>query len=392
MADNFNFRQVFAAACLGMLLFGMVIVSLGSVLPILISDFDLNEAKAGLLASVLPMGILLGSLFFGPIVDRYSYRYLLVICTLIVLVGIECLAFADSYELLVLAFFLIGTGGGALNGGANALVADISLGNANKRGANLSFLGVFFGVGALGMPSLMGGLKAVFSYREIVAGLGGVILVAIVVFLLVRFPQPKQSKGIPLKEGLKLAKDMPLLLLSFFLFFQSGVEGIILNWSTVFLEKVIQLTPSRALFGLSTYVLCLTLTRILLARLLNRVPPYQIMIVSLAFIFIGISATFVHQVPFWPLAGLALSGVGVAACFPVILGYVGTLYAHLSGTAFSVILTISLVGNTLINYLMGVFSLHYGLTVYTPVILTCLVSMVVLLYLALRQIKKQIEV
>ena len=49
--------------------------------------------------------------------------------------------------------FLFGLGGGAVNGATNALVSDIS---EKDKGANLSLLGVFFGLGALGMPFILG--------------------------------------------------------------------------------------------------------------------------------------------------------------------------------------------------------------------------------------------
>ncbi|MDH3245882.1 MAG: hypothetical protein OEM26_14775, partial [Saprospiraceae bacterium] len=69
---NYHFHKVFAAACVGMLLFGIVLISLGSILPELLNRFGLSEIQAGTLAAILPAGILLGSLVFGPIVDRYS--------------------------------------------------------------------------------------------------------------------------------------------------------------------------------------------------------------------------------------------------------------------------------------------------------------------------------
>jgi len=52
-------------------------------------------------------------------------------------------------------------------------------------------------------------------------------------------------------------------------------------------------------------------------------------------------------------------GLGLAAGFPVILGYVGQLYRELSGTAFSISLVIALIGNTLLNYLFGYISREF---------------------------------
>ena len=137
----YHFGKVFVAACMGMLLFGIAMISLGSILPSIIENFDLNTLEAGSLASILPTGILLGSLVFGPIVDRYSYKNLLIICTLFIIVGLEGIAFSSGLLFLQLSFFLIGFGGGALNGGTNALVADISEARPEKRSANLSLLG-----------------------------------------------------------------------------------------------------------------------------------------------------------------------------------------------------------------------------------------------------------
>jgi hypothetical protein len=70
--------------------------------------------------------------------------------------GFPGTAFTQSQGLLRFCAFLIGFGGGAVNGATNALVADIS---DKYKGANLSLLGVFFGIGALGMPLVLGILK-----------------------------------------------------------------------------------------------------------------------------------------------------------------------------------------------------------------------------------------
>ena len=58
--------------------------------------------------------------------------------------------------------------------------------------------------------------------------------------------------------------------------------------------------------------------------------------------------------------GLFLSGAGVAAGFPVMLGFVGERFSTLSGTAFSFVFTIALIGNMAVNYIMGVIVHRYG--------------------------------
>jgi MFS transporter, FHS family, glucose/mannose:H+ symporter len=67
------------------------------------------------------------------------------------------------------------------------------------------------------------------------------------------------------------------------------------------------------------------------------------------------------------IAGLILSGAGLAGGFPLMLGITGKYFPQLSGTAFSFVFTVALVGNMLINYLMGIivdkFGVHHLTTV-----------------------------
>ena len=278
----YNKKLVFSAACLGMLLFGIVLISLGSILPSITIKFELDEISIGTLASILPFGILAGSLVFGPIVDRYGYKNLLIICSLMVLAGLEGIAYAESLFVLQISMLLIGFGGGVINGGTNALVADIS---TKDKGASLSYLGVFFGIGALGMPAILGLLSRTFSQSSIIAGIGFFVLIPVIFFIIVKFPVPKQSQGFPIKEGLNLIKEPILLLFGFVLFFESGMEGIVNNWTTTYLIKDLKVNPENALFALSYFVAGITVTRLLLGGILKKLESYIVMFICLGMAF-----------------------------------------------------------------------------------------------------------
>src|SRR5437016_5498415 len=101
----------FAAACLGMLLFGVVFLSLGSVVNLLQAKFNLDNNGIGTLTALLPFGILGGSLVFGPVVDRYGYKTLLIIAALLVMLGLEGIAFANSISWVRFFIVVIGFGG-----------------------------------------------------------------------------------------------------------------------------------------------------------------------------------------------------------------------------------------------------------------------------------------
>ena len=119
----------------------------------MIVRYGLDKADAGSLLSLMSLGILAASLVFGPIVDRFGYRPVLVAGALGVGLGLAAIAWAPTASVLAPAMLVFGFGGGLLNGATNALVADIT---PEGRGSGLAFLGVFFGIGAFGVPLVLG--------------------------------------------------------------------------------------------------------------------------------------------------------------------------------------------------------------------------------------------
>lgn len=382
-------RLVFLAACIGLLLFGISIIILGSVAPDISAKFDLNAVSAGTLFSILPFGIVAGSLIFGPVCDRYGYKMLLAISCLMLCCGFQAIAFASSYNLLKIFIFLFGMAGGAINGATSAVVSDIS--SENKK-ARLSLFGVFFAIGALGMPFVLGVLENRLRFEVIVSAVGFLSLLVAILYLFVPFPPAKQAQGVLVKQSLRLLKDDVLILIAFFLFCQSSFEGLINNWTTTYLLSEFTVSQSGALYALSLYVVGMAVMRLLIGSVLKDVSSGNILYSSFVLLVIG-SALLKANMSFpFAVAGLVLIGAGLAAGFPVMLGFVGTRYAELSGTAFSFVLVIALIGNMLVNYAMGIVAAAYGIKHLTAFVFAEIVVMLLLSLLILRKIsptKKQ---
>jgi MFS transporter, FHS family, glucose/mannose:H+ symporter len=372
-------RITFWAACAGMLLFGIAVITLGSVAAEMRVKLNLDEISAGTLFSILPIGVLTGSLLFGPIVDKYGYKILLVTACLLMFIGFEGIAFASSAGLLKIYIYLFGFGGGAVNGATNALVSDIS---ETGKGANLSLLGVFYGLGALGMPLISGILEKRFNYDVILAGVGFLALGAGIFFIMIKFPPPKQRQGIPLKRSLSLLKDNVLILIGFFLFLQSGFEGIINNWTTTYLIEEHSVPPGKALYALSSFVAGLTVMRLLIGSVFRDVPVKRLLLYSFGMILLGL-ILLKSAISFnLDIAGYVIMGAGLSAGFPIMLGLAGNRYAGLSGTAFSIVFFIAMIGNMLMNYGMGIIAQNFGIHhLITVGFVACL--MMVILFLVI---------
>lgn len=377
-------RLIFLCACLGMLLFGVSLITLGSVATALQQKFELDPIGSGTLFSILPVGILGGSLLFGPFADRYGYKVILILSCLFIAVGFQGIAYASTLGLLKACVFIFGFGGGAINGATNAVVADIS---ATNKGANLSLLGVFFAIGALGMPFVLGALQDVFSFESIVSAIGFVPLAVAILYMMMRFPAAKQAEGLPLSKGMSLLREDVLIIIGFFLFCLSSFEAIINNWTTTYLVQAVSIVSSQALYALSLYVVGMAVMRLLLGSAFRNVSARMILFASFVALLGGCLILHFGTSYAVAVAGLILIGVGLAAGFPVMLGFVGNLYAEVSGTAFSIVLTIALIGNMLVNFAMGLVAEHYGVQHLTTVVFILLIAMFVLAVVILEKIK-----
>ena len=353
---------VFISACLGMLLFGISLITLGSIATDLQAKFELDPIATGTLFSILPFGILAGSLVFGPVCDRYGYKLLLIFACVGMFTGFQGIAFAPSLSILKISVLVFGIGAGIVNGATNALVADIS---EENRGANLSLLGVFFGLGALGMPLILGVVSGRIPSFEVVAAVGWLTLAVGILYAVIRLPPAKPQVDASSTNWNRLF-SLLLLLIAFFLFFQSALEAIVNNWATTYLIKH-GIAKDDALFALSLHITGMVVARLLTGSVFRRVPQVGIMWSCLALLAIGI---FLMQIgSSFPVtaAGLILSGAGLSGGFPIMLGFVGERFASLSGTAFSFVFVVALIGNMLINYAMGVIVHDYGIEHLTTV-------------------------
>jgi fucose permease len=250
-------------------------------------------------------------------------------------------------------------------------------------------LGVFFAVGALGMPFILGILETRFTFQQIVSSVGYLPLIILVIYLFTKFPPPKQSQGIPLAKGLGLLKEQALIFIGFFLFCVSSFEAIINNWTTTYLLTKLSVVNSNALYALSLYVAGMAVMRILLGSVFRNVPSAKILFWS----FVGLLAGCIlyHVAGTYSVAviGLILIGIGLAAGFPVMLGFAGNLYPEVSGTAFSIVLTIALIGNMMVNFIMGVVAERFGVYHLTTVAFILLSLMFFLSIVILKKIKNK---
>jgi len=340
-----NRTSVFVAACAGMGFFGVSMLSLG---PLLGRIADLG-ANANALPAMLTLGIIIGTVVFGPVVDKFGYKGLIIISSVLALSGMMGLNFSSTDLWLQVSICSLGIGGGVLNGLTNALVSDIY--EDDKRAARLGLLGAFYCIGAL-LWTLLNFFIA--DYHIPLYVMSGIMLCFIIYFFFISFPSAKPQEEGGLKKSLKLFKYPALLLFGLVLFFQSGFEGASGDFTVSYLTKLGRLNLQSATLAMTWYTIGMMTGRLVLggiSKVLSVIPKlYLYLGIALA----GVVLFYFSSGVFGTYAAMTLIGFGVGATFPVVLNYVGGTFRNLSGTAISIAVFIALLGQFTLKKITGI--------------------------------------
>ena len=168
------------------------------------------------------------------------------------------------------------------------------------------------------------------------------------------------------------------------LFLESGMEITVGGWTSTFVKEELAVPERSALFLLSLYWMGMMVARLALGNILRWASPYRVLYTCMTLALVG-SALLLSTQQVW-VAGLGvfLVGAGLAATFPTVLGFVGDRYAALSGTAFSLVIAMALVGGMILPYAAGVLGSLRGLRGSLLIVPAALVAQIILLAILAR--------
>jgi MFS transporter, FHS family, glucose/mannose:H+ symporter len=143
---------------------------------------------------------------------------------------------------------------------------------------------------------------------------------------------------------------------------------------------------------LSLFWVGMVAARLVLARLTQSwpaaavLPGFQALALAGAGLLLAVPGSMAAGV------GLFLLGAGLAAGYPILLGFLGGLYRDLTGTAFSAVFVMALVGGSTLSYLTGVLGDRLGLRASLVIVPAAIVAQAGLLVVLRRRLKPAVAV
>ena len=159
---------------------------MGYIAPSIINDFSIDRASLWPAMSAALFGLAIGSLFSGPLADRFGRKLVLIISVGLFGVCSLVTATADSVQLLTLWRFLTGLGLGATMSNAITLMSEYAPENRRSLLINTVFCGFPLGAAASGFVAAW--IIPHFGWQGVLV-LGGVIPILLSVLILLFLPE-----------------------------------------------------------------------------------------------------------------------------------------------------------------------------------------------------------
>jgi fucose permease len=295
---------------LTLLVLGLLVSSIGPLLPALRESFDVGPAAAGVLLASVPTGGLFGVLLSMTFARRYDTRLLLTVACGALALGQLGTALAPTWPLLLASGVVTGMGYGGVTSFVNGMVAAVY---GARSTVLLNLLNGIFGVGAVLGPLCVG----LVSSRVVYVGYAVLIAVAPLLFTSLAAGTPNSpAHHVARADGGGHAGRLALFALLFACYV--AVEVATGGWITSHLRAV-SFSAESAVRATSLFYAGLAAGRLVAAPVGLRVGPGPMLFTCA----VGASAALALA---WaaPLGGFAyaLAGMAMGPIFPTGLAWV----------------------------------------------------------------------
>jgi len=335
-------NMLIVAAVMAIFVYGMIAAMLGSILPDLSKKFSLSPSENGTIAMTQAIGLVIGSLLVGPLMDVQGKKAGMVLGLGLIALALFLLPQSKGFGSIRLYMLILGIGGGVVVAGANALVNDVKTDNPT---ALFNGFNTFSGLGGIATPFIAANLLRGNSSR--LCNLTAALTVAtLALHMATNMPTPTGVVQFQFSDVPALLSNPALLLPALLLFLYVAAEVGVWNWLVKHL--IAQGIPEKKALNILSFGFALGLLagRLLVAFVpaLKELPAATILMAS----SIGIAITTYAMLQFkdanvaW--ASVFLAGVAMAPVFPTALSMVGAKFTTNTATAIGAAITCGWLG------------------------------------------------
>ena len=331
---------------------GLVLTFIGVSLQALQHHLDIGIVQAGMLMAWLQGGLTVFALLGGILADRLEREWIIGTGCLSLGLGAVLLCVVPSYAYSLFAATLMGVGLGLILSGTNTLLVSIY---TSHKGAILNIHHVFFGVGSIIGPSLMGVLIIRGNHWQAGyygAGLFLILLAAIFFLSRDKIPVKGGSTSLDIGSRGELLASGRFHIIMWVNFLSMGSQLVIMLYGATFLVEAKHCTLGEAGAALSVFSLFIVLGRLACSRLTLSFNHTSIVLTMLWLQVIIL--LLIWQGSGWlALVVLAASGLTFSGMYPTLMGLTSKLFPDRDGISLGLLSTMGGLGSIVLCWLTG---------------------------------------
>lgn len=374
-------RLTIGVSFFAFILIGINDGAVGVLLPGMQSTYHTGKDTISLLFLAGTAGYFIASFNNGLLLNKLGNQRFLLLATVIMGLGFALLSSRPPFFLLLLGIVPIGFGVAMLDAGLNSYIAGLP-----NNTVLLNYLHAFYGTGALLGPLVAASFLALGWIWNTVYFVW--IGLALLTFIGIGIAFQRTDKGVAAheeeqKEGgnvlLLALRERVVWLAALFLLFYVGAEVSLGSWSFSFLT---QERHGQILFSgwtVSGYWIGLTLGRLLLGGVAQRIGNRRLIEACLVGVVLGILLLW-----FIPLLGvsafaLCLTGFSLGPIFPTTIALMpDTVPSRILASAIGFLASLGSMGGALLPWVAGNLAQHFGLWTLLPYVIVLTAIMLVL--------------
>ena len=350
---------------------GTAMSSWAPMVPFAKSRMGVDDGTLGLILLALGGGSIVAMPVAGAAIHYWGSRPVILLSAVAACGVLPLLATAGTPLLVAGALFLFGAALGALDVSMNAQA--IAVQEAMRRPVMSGFHALFSVGGLLGAAGVSLLLRSGLTLRA--AGI--VMSVALAALALACRTGLSTDGAAPAGTTLKVVASPRVLLLGGLCFISFLAEGVVLDWSAVFLRDVRQVDASLAGMGYAAFSVAMVVGRVAGDGLTHRLGGRRMLGFGAGVAAAGFLIAAGTAAAAGAIAGFVLVGLGAANIVPILFSASGRVPLVSPGLALATVTTIAYSGLLLGPALVGFVSDRASLP-FAFVIVAGLLGMIVL--------------
>ncbi|RAV22483.1 MFS transporter [Paenibacillus contaminans] len=304
---------------------GLVITTIGSVMPQLLVHYGISYTEGGRLVFLGSVGFLIGVPLSSYLMVRMNEKTVLSIAALLIAVAQLGMFTLPSFGLVTAFNFINSIGVAALETVVATLMMEVFVG---RRAVVMSYLEVSFGLGALLMPIIASILIANGAWKYSFLFTAALAAAMTVIWRFVSFAKDKADVGEPLDASappphrMTARKKWQLLaLFGFMIILYSGIEGSLNNFlSSVFIGYLDQV-PYYASLSIGIFWTAMVIGRAATGWIIRKMSYGRFLLWSMAGTLAGFIGFIVMQNAAAGYALVTLLGFTMAGVYSITMVY-----------------------------------------------------------------------